>query len=269
VNNVDQDMLSGIFQISGCCGIHELDDNEWLVYYPGNWTQEHFQNLKSQIKAVNPYFDSKSLKINRIPFENWNEGWKKFFKPIQPVKGIWILPPWERKPGSEEQIEIIIDPQMAFGTGHHETTSLMIEAMNETLLTGKNILDVGTGSGLLAILAVRLGASNVVALDNDPESINNIRHNIQLNNVENINPILGEIGMVDNQKFDVILANINFEVLSNRAAKIVSLLKKSGRIILSGILIEETERIFTRFDECGLKVLKKFEKNEWAAIVLN
>lgn len=268
VSNVDQDILSGILQMSGCCGIYELNEKEWLVYYPGNWTQEHFQALKSKMKEVDPEFNVGSIKINRIPFENWNEGWKKFFRPIQPVDGIWIRPPWEKKVGSEEQIDIIIDPQMAFGTGYHETTSLMIEAMNETLLTGRNILDIGTGSGILAILAGRLGAAKVVALDNDPEAISNTQHNIRLNQVDNVCLVLGEIGQLEKQKFDVITANINFAVLSEHSIKIASLLEKSGNLILSGILLDDIQQISVLYERIGLTVLKKFEKNEWAALVL-
>jgi ribosomal protein L11 methylase PrmA len=119
VNGFQTDILSGILYSEGCLGIHEITEERWQIYFNNSWTPDREEKLLVKLKAINPQFDERNFVISKVPFQEWNKEWKKYFKPIEPVDGIWIRPPWEKLPAEADGIEIIIDPQMAFGTGNH------------------------------------------------------------------------------------------------------------------------------------------------------
>lgn len=260
------DELSGILHLEGCLGIYEKSQNEWRIYFNSNWTPDHSKNLFFRLKELNSNFKKDDLTVSEIPSSDWNTEWKKYFKPIQPVKNIWIRPPWERLPDAKG-IELIIDPQMAFGTGHHETTALMIDLMNQFSFREFDVLDVGTGSGILAILANKLGAKSVMAIDNDFEAIVNAKRNLKLNGISNITAICQNIQSFTDLNFSLILANINFDILTSHIEKLKNLLKKKGKIIISGILSEETEQIKSIYVSNGLKLIQEKKLGEWAGMV--
>jgi ribosomal protein L11 methyltransferase len=261
------DELSGILHLEGCLGIHEMNQNEWRLYFNNDWTPDHSQNLFLQLNELNPNLKKDDLIISEIPSSDWNTEWKKYFKPIEPVKNIWIRPPWEKFPDHAKGIELIIDPQMAFGTGHHETTALMIKLMSQSSLKNLDVLDVGTGSGILAILADKLGAHSVLAIDNDSDAIANTKHNLKLNRVSNVRAICQNIQSFTDSDFSLILANINFEILTFHIEKLKNLLKKQGKMIISGILSEETEQIKPIYVSNGLQLTQEIELGEWAGMV--
>lgn len=262
-----EDILSGILHSAGCQGIQELSSDCWRVYFDENWTPDAAKNLFKTLTRFNQQFDEKNIVVSKLPYQDWNAEWKKYFKPIEPADGIWIRPPWEKLPAGAEGIEIIINPQMGFGTGHHETTALMIKLMKEISFTGKSVLDIGTGSGILAILAGKLGAENVVAIDNDADAIDNAKHNIRLNHAQNVMVKYTSIDSLVESAFPVVLANINYEVLSSSVSKIVELLGKKGQFISSGILKEEAYEIESLYKDSGLTLLKQESLNEWTAML--
>ena len=261
------DILSGILYSEECLGIHEMNQNEWRIYFNNNWTPDHASNLFLRLKRLNPELKKEDLIISEIQSRDWNAEWKKIFKPIEPAKNIWIRPPWEKLRHDKDIIELIIDPQMAFGTGHHETTALMITLMNKLSFKELDVLDVGTGSGILAILASKLGAKSVVAIDHESDAIANTKHNLKLNNTSNIKARCRDIQSFRDSKFNLILANINLDILTSYVSKIKPLLKESGKIIISGILTDETEQIKSIYVSNGLKLIQVKELGEWAAMV--
>jgi len=262
-----EDILSGILHSAGCLGIQETNANYWRVYFDENWSPDGAKNLFQTLKRLNREFDEKNIVISELPFQNWNREWKKYFKPIEPVGGIWIRPPWEKLPIGADGIDIIINPQMGFGTGHHETTALMIKLMKESSFIGRSALDIGTGSGILAILASKLGAEDVVAIDHDWDAIANARHNIELNRINNIKIRCASIESLAESQFPIILANIDYKVLSSLGAKATEILTKKGQLISSGILKEEAHRIESLYKEKGLTLLKKENMNDWTAML--
>lgn len=262
-----QDVLAGVLYFLGCLGIHEVSGDDWRIYFSRDWASENAEALFKRLKALNPAFDETSVALVDVPFQDWGREWKQYFKPLQPVEGVWIRPPWEKLPVEARGIDVLIDPQMAFGTGHHETTILMMKLMNEMSFNGLRVLDLGTGSGILAVLAARLGAERIVAVDNDPNAINNTRHNVKLNRIRNIEVKSGDIQTLEREEFDVALANINSEALEALAAKWKDLLTDGGKVIISGILTSETEPIESLYNKAGLTLLKRKDMNEWSAML--
>jgi ribosomal protein L11 methyltransferase len=228
---------------------------------------EKQQNLIHSLNQ-NPYNVPKNyLTFSQLESQDWLAEWKSHFKPIKVGKNIWIAPPWEQvKPLADEWV-IQIDPQMAFGTGHHETTQLMIELMERYLKPAVTVLDAGTGSGILAIIAAKLGASGVFGFDVEPEAIENARHNAKLNEVSEIKFEIGDSSVIPSEVFQLILANINRNVLTETLAKLCSHLSANGCLILSGILIEDKAEIQDQLPQ-GVKIIEEVKKEEWAGIVL-
>lgn len=175
-----------------------------------------------------------------IPFEystieevNWNASWEKNFSPIV-IEDVCIRATFHEK--STSATEIIIDPKMSFGTGHHPTTELMIREMKNIDLKGKEILDFGSGTGILAIYASMLGAKHIDAIDNEEWAFENCIENCSLNNIQNVDPILGDSDYQFISTFAIILANVNRHVILQNLAKWHTLLDAKGGLLLSGLL---------------------------------
>ncbi len=263
----DTDILSAELHNAGCMGIYEKSDDDWIVYLPGDWTPEHHQNIFSVLQRLNPAFDVSKLTIEKLPYQNWNAEWRKYFKPVQIGEKLWVRPPWENLPDGATGDAIIIDPQMAFGTGHHETTKLMIQLMQSLDLQEKAILDLGTGSGILAIAARKLGAASVIGIDIDPEAIDNAEHNLQLNKTNGVEVYVGNISYVVGQKFPVILANIQFHILEPIADALYECLQNEGKLLISGILATEAERFVSIFQRIGFTPESQSTLGEWSGIL--
>jgi ribosomal protein L11 methyltransferase len=267
VSDFPIDALSGTLYSLGSIGIHEIDPLRWRVYFNGELLPDNVAQMISALKKLNPTFNEKDLTISEVSHRNWNEEWRKYFKPIEPASGVWIRPPWEKIPRGTKGIEIVIDPQMAFGTGHHETTALMIRLIREISFGGVTVLDIGTGSGILSILASKLGAGSTVAIDNDSDAIANTKRNAELNRIKNIEIKNVPFESMRQSQFQIILANINFEVLSSSISRITGFLANGGRLIVSGVLREEAADIELLFKREGLSLLRQENLNDWAAMM--
>ncbi|WP_205509715.1 50S ribosomal protein L11 methyltransferase [Longitalea arenae] len=197
---------------------------------------------------------------------NWNEEWEQHFHPVI-IDAFCGIRAHFHAPLQQVQHEIIITPKMSFGTGHHATTHLMIQAMQQLSFTGKNVLDFGTGTGVLAILAERLGANPVLAIDNDEWSINNAQENIALNHCSNIT-IAQADSLQMSTEFDIILANINKHVLIANMQAIKQHLTLGGVVIMSGLLIGDRPDIEKSAIDCGLSVLACKTRGDWMCLLL-
>jgi len=203
--------------------------------------------------------------LRRIPTEDWSRKWREHFRPIMITPRIIVKPPWIKR-SYKGRILIDIMPRMAFGTGSHETTRLCLELMERYVLPGTKVLDMGTGSGILAIAAARLGAGQVLAVDNDADAMENCRENILLNRVEaDVTAFEGSIENVGGRDFDLVVANINKPVLMEMLPDLPAFLKPAGRLILSGLLMPEMEDVRKTAHAAGFHFLEEMEKGEWAA----
>lgn len=206
-----------------------------------------------------------SYQINRIKGENWNAKWESDFEPII-VNNRCLVRASFHNISQEFEYEIIIDPKMSFGTGHHQTTHLMIEAILNEEFINKNVLDMGCGTGVLAILTEKRGAKHVLAIDIDDWAYQNSLENIQINSCKNIEAVCGDVNQIKGKAFDIILANINLNILLSDIKHYVKSLLPNGRLILSGILKSDIEAIKHNANEHGLTHLTTATRDEWVTM---
>lgn len=206
--------------------------------------------------------------LKKIPKENWNEEWEKNYDPIAVGDQIYVRATFhEAKP--DVPYEIIINPQMSFGTGHHETTHQLLALQLDVDHNGKKVLDVGSGTGILAIMAAKLGAKSVAATDIDDWCIENALENFGLNNIEAEfvkQGTIHELGLKD--QYEIILANINTHVLLDEMGEYNKLLADEGHLFLSGFYEMDKPQILALATELGLKEVKSTTEKNWVALLL-
>ncbi len=201
-----------------------------------------------------------------IESQNWNAVWESHFEPVEVEGKIVIRAPFH-SPVAGDVREVIIMPKMSFGTGHHATTWLMSAEMCDHDLAGRRVLDMGSGTGVLAILAAKMGAVSVDAVDIDEWAWLNSRENIELNGVGGIvTPVMGDAGAIRGREYDVVLANINRNILLADMPAYVATLPAGGELIVSGIFETDIETIERRATELGLKPQSQRIKEGWAAL---
>ena len=215
-------------------------------------------------KTIETLFPSLIFKRTIIENINWNKQWEESFEPVIIKDSVAIRAAFHQ-PILSVKHEIIITPKMSFGTGHHATTHLVIEQMQQLNLNGKSVLDFGTGTGVLAILAEKLGAAKVLAIDNDEWSINNAQENIFQNNCTKIIIELHNV-IPGDQKFDVILANINLNVIIANLPAITSVADKGCDIIFSGFFKESESVLMANMRAIGIEYRSTIQKADWIAI---
>ena len=198
-----------------------------------------------------------------LPDTNWNSQWESSFQPVI-IENVCIRASFH--PKSNAAFEIIIDPKMSFGTGHHATTELMIRTMSEIDLKNKTTLDIGSGTGILSIFASMLGAKDIDAIDNEEWAFENCIENCSLNSINNVNPILGDANIDSETKYDIVLANINLNIISQNLVNWSNLLKEGGVLLLSGLL-EDDEAVIKKIKH-QLKHIKTDKLNGWILIEL-
>jgi ribosomal protein L11 methyltransferase len=208
-----------------------------------------------------------NFNINHVAQKNWNEEWEKNFKPVQINSHCLIRSEFHNNSGNFKD-EIIITPKMSFGTGHHETTFLMINELYNLDLNDKSILDMGSGTGVLSIVASKNGAKQVVGIDIDEWAFQNSIDNAKLNNTENISFLHGDIKLIENQDFDIILANINRNIIEKDIEEYYNLLSDKGDLLISGFLVEDVDFIINLSINNRFNVINKKNKGQWSIVHL-
>ncbi len=211
--------------------------------------------------------DKLSFEVVKIGSKNWNAVWESNFESITIAERCHIRAPFhEAVPGIEH--DIVIEPKMSFGTGHHETTSLMIEHLLETDLDGKDVLDMGCGTGVLAVLAAKKGAKQVVAIDNYLFAYENTIENAERNNVKNMRILHGDASLLGDETFDVVIANITRNVLLEDMDAYCNVLRSKGLLILSGFLSFDKDIIFAEAGKHGLQHAGQKIMKDWVGLKL-
>jgi ribosomal protein L11 methyltransferase len=205
------------------------------------------------------------ISLEKIPHQNWNALWESDFHPVFVEDKLTIIAPFH-DPKLVKGMGIIIQPQMSFGTGHHQTTWMMTKAMMEFVPFPKKVLDMGTGTGVLAILAEKLEATEITAIDIEPWSVENTIENLERNRCSNSTSLCGDIDLIDGLEFDLILANINKNVLKKHLASYASHLVNNGTLIISGFFETDVEELIEVARLQSLEYVKKFTKETWAAV---
>jgi len=222
--------------------------------------------VKDALAGINEMIPFK-YGINFIKAENWNETWEKNFEPVRVAGKCFIRAPFHA-PDPDAEFELVIEPKMSFGTAHHETTSMMIELILQKSWQGKKVLDMGCGTGVLAILTAKMGATGIVAIDNDEWAYLNAIENIERNNTNDIKVFQGDDALIENQKFDIIIANINRNILLTQIQNYSKALNAGGEIFLSGFYEEDVPVLLKEAEKYHLKLKQKITKNSWVAMIV-
>lgn len=208
-----------------------------------------------------------SLEKKIIPHQNWNAQWEEDFHPVYVEEYATILAPFHDI-NDGKGLTVVIQPQMSFGTGHHQTTWMMTKALFELDKMSEKVLDMGSGTGVLAIVAEKLGAKDILAVDIEEWSAENARENAERNNCQHINSVWGDVDKIRGHQFGLIIANINKNVLKAQMEDYAKCLDQNGTLLLSGFFGSDVQELVTFAKEFGLTLDKEFSKDEWAALQL-
>jgi ribosomal protein L11 methyltransferase len=238
------------------------EENTLLAYIPAD-------NFQDEMLKGLPFLQNHSeVKAHVHPMEdkNWNKEWESNYRPVTIAGKCHVRAPFH-PPMAEVDYEIIIEPKMAFGTAHHETTQLMASWLMELDINGKEVLDMGCGTGILAILANKMGAANVTGIDNDEWAWRNGLENFRINRVDNGNVYLGDASLIKTGSFDMILANINRNVLLQDMKAYIDGLRENGLLLLSGFYEKDIDAIAAAASENGLLLTASHCLNDWAVVL--
>ncbi|MBK9099031.1 MAG: 50S ribosomal protein L11 methyltransferase [bacterium] len=265
----DPELLSGLmweFEITGL-----TEETDHIKIFCEENTDISIQTIESSLKKLQAVNLITSFKVEKEILEdkNWNEEWEKSREVIRISERIVIKPTFKNYSPKENEIVLTIDPKMSFGTGEHQTTKLILRLLENYVKPGIKVLDVGSGTGILAIASIKRGASSAVAVDNDEVCLENCNENCVLNQVgDSVYILTGVIDDVEENDFDLILANIQKNVLLEIAEAIKSRLKKNGVVILSGLLDSDQDEYEKKYHSLGFNTLQVEKLGEWIAVVL-
>ena len=250
-----------------------LNDKLYKLSGKGFWLEDKGDLVLLKCYPDEPDAFLKGLSISGLKISNVNvekekprdyaELTRQYFRPIR-IGNLTIRAPWNKKKGNGR--EIIIEPGMAFGTGRHESTRIMIKLMDNVDFQGKTVLDIGCGSGILALYANILGAGKIIAVDNDPDAIFNAKKNASLNEASNIDLICTNLHDILGS-FDIVLANIDIKTFSEYSEKVASLVEKDGFLFISGILRKNKDHLLRLFQ--GWNLVQDYRKNSWCGFLLS
>ncbi len=258
------------------------EQNDTLIALLSEEDYDTFEEVDEGVKAYVPEekFSEEKLKAvlevlkdsgniswtkTLIKDRNWNALWESNFEPVLIGNDVYVRAPFhDSKAGIK--FEIVIEPKMSFGTGHHATTSLVMEEMLKVKLSGLDVLDMGCGSGILAILASKMGAKNILAIDVDDWAFTNAFENCERNQSQHIIVQKGDAGLIHGKAFDVILANINRNVLLVDIEKYVAVLKNEGHLLISGFITDDFKMMMDAGTHFHLRLINHATKNSWVMI---
>jgi ribosomal protein L11 methyltransferase len=240
----------------------EETDTGLVAYIPEkNFNYDDVLNLE----VINSGLFDIETEYQVLEEKNWNALWESQYDPVLIDNTIFVRAPFH-KPHPQAKYDIIIEPKMSFGTAHHETTALVLKLMLKSNLSGKTVLDMGCGTGILTIMAAKKGATALTAIDNDQWAIDNTPKNLNHNNVEGVEVINGDASSIPEKTFDLIVANINRNVIINDMPVYLKHLKKEGTLIVSGFYEFETPLIRDIVEKYDRTIEEEISENQWTAL---
>lgn len=253
----------------GCEGFQETDTDLLCYINKDRWSDESYQLFQHEMKSIlNTISSNAAIKFREIQEENWNEQWEKTIQPIEIGNSLTVKPSWAEYKNIGNRTIIQIDPKMSFGTGYHETTRLTMRLMERYVKKGHHILDVGTGTGILAITAIKLGAGTAIGIDTDDWSIENALENILANDV-------GKLVTITNQPLtafmslssDIITANLTLNTNLEMLDQFQRILTPGGCLLLSGLLVTDEGSMIEGLRRHSFLLGEQIVENEWLAMV--
>lgn len=207
-----------------------------------------------------------TVETDLVEQEDWQNGWRKYYHPMEIGKRLAVVPSWQEY--ETDRVKLVLDPGLAFGTGGHETTSLCMEALDERVVGGERVLDIGTGSGILAIAALKLGAATAEGVDIDPVAVRTAGENAALNGVQDkLTVLVGDLSDQANGKYQIITANIVANAIMSLAPAVPGLMAENATFIASGIIDTRKDEVVAALQAAGLSIVEIKEKRGWECIV--
>jgi len=256
ISRLDDPFVQGAWQDGGL--VH--------LYWPrARWSADQLTRLRETLRRLDAEREFPAIEVEQVPDRDWNRLWVESVKPLCVGRRLVIRPSWESVVLQPNEVEIILDPKQAFGTGHHATTRLLLEWLEETIGGGESILDVGTGSGLLAVAALKLGASRAVGTDRDPVAIECATENARLNGCGSALTLSTQpLTELLDQRFDVVVANLDLQTLLQLADRLAGC--TGIRLLVSGLLLDQREELVAGFARTGLYPGQQRERDGWLAL---
>ena len=291
------DVVSGFFYNTGVDGVSILDSEDvaFKKKNPSGWDyfdenllkvkegaiikgyykeddklQEYIEYIKESVEKLPEFgFDKGegSVYVVKVNEGDWENIWKQYYKPTKIGERIVIKPIWEPYEVKNDEIVVELDPGMAFGTGTHETTRMCMKSLEKYTQKDSTVFDIGTGSGILAISAAKLGAKHVVAVDLDPVAVDSAKKNVGYNNISNIEVLHGDLMEVVNGKAEIVVANIIADVIIFLVEGVKEFLNKDGYFITSGIILAKVDEVVEKFKQCGFEIVEVIRDGEWACVI--
>ncbi len=254
----------------GCKGFQETDSSLISYLEISRLTKEQCASLPDRLTSIlNGMAISGKASMREIPEENWNRRWEESIESIEIGERFVVKPSWRSYPEGTGKLVLEIDPKMSFGTGHHETTRLCVRLLERWLKPGSRVLDVGTGTGILAIAAVKLGAASAVGIDNDEWSVGNARENVNANGLaHSVRISETSFHNFGGEHFDCVLANLSLDTISEGLTSLVGLTIEHGFLILSGFFSSDATTVEKRIAALGLATADRLDENGWMAAVV-
>lgn len=242
------------------------------LYWPEEqWNPDRLASVRAAVAALDPSAGEASLSINRLPTQDWNEQWARSVKPLR-IGRLVIRPSWEAAALGPEDLEIILDPKQAFGTGHHATTRMLLEWLQDDIRGGERVLDVGTGSAILAMAAVKLGAASAIGVECDPVAVECAAEYVTVNGLnDRVELLCGTVADLTGRgepHADLVLANLDRQTLLRVAMDLAGYASHGARVWLSGLLLDQQADIVDRFSGLGLLCVNRREQDGWASLEL-
>jgi ribosomal protein L11 methyltransferase len=289
--------VSGILYNTGVKGvsIEDPEDIEFKKKHPGDWDyfdetllevkdgaivkgyykqdeklDEYLKYIKESINNLEEFGIDKGkglITVSKVNEEDWENNWKKYYKPTKVGKKVVVKPIWENYEKKEEEIVVELDPGMAFGTGTHETTRMCIKALEKYVKPETRVFDIGTGSGILAIAAAKLKAKEVIGVDLDTVAVKSAQKNVEYNNINNIKILHGNLMEVVQGKADIVVANIIADIIIFLTEEVKNFITKEGYFISSGIIKDRKDDVIKKLEESGFMVEEVNTDGEWVCIV--
>ena len=267
--SVDPGEFLGRIDDAGSLGAYETPDG-FCVYWPaGEWNPAHLETIRKALGDLGDLEAGSSVTVSELPDQDWNRRWTESLQPVRLGRRILIRQSWNSADVPPGGFELVIDPKRAFGTGYHATTQLIVEWLEESVRGGERVLDVGTGSGILSMVALRLGARRAVGIDNDPEAIECAREYAAVNG---FGPEL-ELRALSLEEFlpepfDLVVANLDRKTLLGYFPDMHRYVAAGGRVICSGLLAEDCAEISGALATAGWEIHGRKDRDEWMALEL-
>jgi len=269
LTDVDPNELTGLINQPGLLGTWTENQTIHVYWDPDHWSPQAQASILTALQTLGMAHPEDLVSTHTLLTQDWNARWGRQVKPIRIGKRVRIRPSWELASTDPQDIDLIIDPKQAFGTGHHPTTQLLTEWLEDMIQGGETLLDIGTGSGILAMVGIRLGARRAFGLDCDAQAIECAKEYAHTNGFrEELTFTVGTLEQCSPFPWDIVVANIDRRTLLETVGKLDQFIAKTGHLFLSGLLVDDRNEISAAFEENGWTVLQSRIQEEWLALRL-